>query len=170
MKEIRRYNPITNSLEIEYIEGEYYTKSQRQMDKNVVRIAPIIIELSKDQERGIRNQLETFNLHPLHNMEVEKNMIIERSKKEMETGMKFEIDHIYPIIHGGPHHHDNLQLIPRRINIQKKDRLDYFNPTIKHWSEIPTHLLEWVDNRKEMFDKFKQSVLIKQSKLKRLET
>jgi len=39
------------------------------------------------------------------------------------TGVQFHVDHIYPIAKGGLHKLSNLQLLPAKINIRKKDKI-----------------------------------------------
>lgn len=37
------------------------------------------------------------------------------------TGISHEVDHIIPVKHDGPHHEFNLQILPEKINGEKKD-------------------------------------------------
>ena len=60
------------------------------------------------------------------------------------TGTKYHVDHILPISKGGPHHHDNLQIITQTLNNQKKDNTNFEHPDLKHWTELPIELLNWV--------------------------
>jgi len=39
------------------------------------------------------------------------------------TGIKFHVDHIFPISKGGIHHPLNLQILPAKINIQKSNKV-----------------------------------------------
>ena len=41
-------------------------------------------------------------------------------------GVQFHVDHIYPIAKGGLHKLSNLQLLPAKINIRKKDKIPCF--------------------------------------------
>lgn len=38
------------------------------------------------------------------------------------TGIRFEVDHVRPIMRGGLHHETNLQVVPRRVNRAKRDK------------------------------------------------
>jgi hypothetical protein len=42
------------------------------------------------------------------------------------TEVQFHVDHIYPISKGGLHKLSNLQLLPAKINIRKKDKIPCF--------------------------------------------
>jgi hypothetical protein len=66
---------------------------------------------------------------------------------EKDTGYKWSIDHIYPLYHGGPHWHLNLQVIPHLFNLQKNNKLNYINIHIKHWTDLPAEVLNWIKNR-----------------------
>jgi len=41
------------------------------------------------------------------------------------TGIKHEVDHIWPLSKGGSHCHRNLQVIPSKLNQRKSARMDY---------------------------------------------
>jgi len=50
--------------------------------------------------------------------------IYEEARKLTQlTGIPYEVDHKIPIVHGGLHHQDNLQIITQRENRQKGSRL-----------------------------------------------
>lgn len=38
------------------------------------------------------------------------------------TGIRWEVDHVIPLIAGGPHHESNLQVITMKKNRSKYDR------------------------------------------------
>jgi 5-methylcytosine-specific restriction endonuclease McrA len=42
---------------------------------------------------------------------------------EEETGVKWEVDHIVPLCAGGKHEYNNLQVIPKTINVMKGGRV-----------------------------------------------
>lgn len=44
------------------------------------------------------------------------------------TGYKWELDHMVPLNKGGMHKYDNMQVIPRKLNRIKSDRLIYTRP------------------------------------------
>ena len=39
-----------------------------------------------------------------------------------EMGKDFEVDHIKPLSKGGQHHPDNLQILPKQFNREKRDK------------------------------------------------
>ena len=88
------------------------------------------------------------------------------------TGTKYHVDHILPISKGGPHHHDNLQIITQTLNHQKFNNTNFEHPDLKHWTDLPIELLSWVkiNNLKSFskvvkdygIDNFKNKLLKKQ--------
>jgi hypothetical protein len=92
-------------------------------------------------------------LHPDHDVEIEKQLINNARELELLYGIKYHVDHIWPLSKGGPHHHDNLQIISQSLNNQKKDYVDFTHPDIKSWMDLPTHLLKWIKlNKSEQFN------------------
>jgi hypothetical protein len=78
--------------------------------------------LAKESRRRarIKNQLCILNR--------EDELIIQeiyKARKRISdcTGVQFHVDHIYPIAKGGLHKLSNLQLLPAKINIRKKDKI-----------------------------------------------
>jgi len=51
--------------------------------------------------------------------------VIYKARKRISdcVGIQFHVDHIYPIAKGGLHKLSNLQLLPAKINIKKKDKI-----------------------------------------------
>jgi hypothetical protein len=83
-------------------------------------------------------------LHPDHNVDIERvyhNMAI---RVKTCLGIDYHVDHILPLNSGGFHHHGNLQVIPGRINIVKSDNIEYTNPILIHWIELPDFLIEHI--------------------------
>ncbi|MGH2487451.1 MAG: hypothetical protein ACRDHE_15710, partial [Ktedonobacterales bacterium] len=54
---------------------------------------------------------------------------------EAFMGSPFHVDHILPLARGGKHHHDNLRVLPARLNLVKNDRLDseVTDPEFHQW-------------------------------------
>ena len=85
------------------------------------------------------------------------------------TGTKYHVDHILPISKGGPHHHDNLQIITQTLNNQKSNNTNFEHQDLKHWTDLPIELLNWIktNNLKQFskvvkiygIDKFKNKLL-----------
>ena len=78
----------------------------------------------------------------IYNFEIEKGMELQRQKLELENGERYDLDHIWPLSRGGLHHHENLQIIPKQINLEKHDNLNFKHPDIKHWSDLPQWLID----------------------------
>ena len=52
------------------------------------------------------------------------NSIYEASQRITKcTGIQFHVDHIKPLSRGGMHAPNNLQILPARINLQKRDKV-----------------------------------------------
>lgn len=51
--------------------------------------------------------------------------VIYKTRKRISDciGIQFHVDHIYPLAKGGLHKLSNLQLLPAKINIRKKDKI-----------------------------------------------
>lgn len=76
--------------------------------------------------------------------------VFELSRKiSQETGMPHEVDHIIPMNLGGWHHHDNLQILPHKINESK--HVDPFWEMVgfKSWKDVPEHL--WPEKLKPSY-------------------
>jgi hypothetical protein len=54
----------------------------------------------------------------------------QRTRLEKRLGIKFHIDHIVPLARGGHHMPSNLQVLPARLNLMKKDSNSY------RWEEM----------------------------------
>jgi hypothetical protein len=54
------------------------------------------------------------------------------------TGEPFHVDHIHPLAAGGPHHQDNLQLLPAAVNISKNAKVgvDPTGPTVSAMNSL----------------------------------
>lgn len=51
-------------------------------------------------------------------------------------GLEWQIDHIIPLSKGGPHHPDNLQIVTKKYNLQKKNRIDFRPPRVSEYFGI----------------------------------
>lgn len=89
-----------------------------------------------------RRAVKLTQLHPNHNPRIEAAFHKMRIMLDEETGIKWAVDHIWPLAKGGPHHHCNLQVIPLSINCEKKDSMDYTHPDILTWRDIPSFLTQ----------------------------
>jgi 5-methylcytosine-specific restriction endonuclease McrA len=60
--------------------------------------------------------------------EAEKMKVELYYKISQHLGPDWHVDHIHPISHGGLHHPDNLQIVTKKYNLQKKDKLNFREP------------------------------------------
>lgn len=60
----------------------------------------------------------------------------------MASGRRHHVDHIIPLIHGGWHHEDNLQPMPKAMNETKHDNPFWLSPSLeyKDWRDVPREL------------------------------
>lgn len=101
-----------------------------------------------------RRAVKKDQMHPEHDLIIEKNLYDLATQLGEDHGNKYHVDHIWPLARGGPHHHDNLQVITGDINQEKNDSILFKHPDIKTWCDLPDHILKWVkDNKRENFDK-----------------
>jgi 5-methylcytosine-specific restriction endonuclease McrA len=61
----------------------------------------------------------------------EKHQIELIYKKSQELGQDWQVDHIIPLSKGGLHHPDNLQVVTKRYNLEKRAKLNFRLPTNK---------------------------------------
>jgi hypothetical protein len=107
-----------------------------------------------------RRAIKQDQLHPDRDAIIEQNLYITARKLFNETGVKYHVDHIWPLAKGGPHHHDNLQVITSDINNSKNNNMLFKHPDIKTWCDLPDHILKWVkDHKREWFDKVVNQVV-----------
>lgn len=78
--------------------------------------------------------------HPDHSLEKEQLLRDQLKALEEATGLAYAIDHIWPISKGGIHHHDNLQVLPQRLNSIKSDNVTWSHPDYKNIYDLPEAL------------------------------
>lgn len=101
-----------------------------------------------------RRAVKRDQMHPEHDLLIEKNLYDLATQLGDKCCNKYHVDHIWPLAKGGPHHHDNLQVITGDINQEKNDSILFKHPDIKTWCDLPDHILKWVkDNKQENFNK-----------------
>jgi hypothetical protein len=89
-----------------------------------------------------RRALKLDALHPDHNTDIENTLELMRKRVTECTGIKFAMDHIFPLSKGGLHHHLNLQIIPHKINNNKLANLSYHNPSILDFTDMDRTILK----------------------------
>jgi hypothetical protein len=90
-----------------------------------------------------RRAVQAEALHHGHSFAIESVFEKMRQRLTKCLGINFDLDHIFPISQGGPHHHGNLQVVPRVLNIKKGNKLNYTHPVLTHWTELPESLINW---------------------------
>jgi hypothetical protein len=105
----------------------------------------------RERNRAIKKML----LHPLHDFTKEHNLQRLAAQISATTSIPHHIDHIIPLAHGGWHHHDNLQILPRNINIKKGKNPFWFMAGFKSWKNVPCSL--WPQSLRSEYEKRKNS-------------
>ena len=67
-------------------------------------------------------------------------MRAECERLKIVTGIEYSIDHIIPLSIGGKHHHSNLQIMPKWLNILKRANPWWEYPGYKCWRDVPEKL------------------------------
>ena len=116
-----------------------YRSEYSERHKEWVKNNPEKVSLIYNRARAKREGA----LHPEHNNNIEFTLDSMRLRVQNCLGIKFEKDHILPIACGGPHHHGNLQIIPKSINREKRANLNYTHNLLTHWTKLPLELINW---------------------------
>ncbi len=87
-------------------------------------------------------------LHPDHNFDLEKMLVIARYLIQKATGIPHHIDHIIPLSAGGWHHHLNLQILPASLNVKKHDNIWAEIPGFRNWRMVPEFL--WPEKMQDL--------------------
>ena len=149
----------SNSEKYKAIRREYYkanTDKVKAANKAWQIANPEKYHLIKSRQRAIKSN----QTHPNHDLEIERELIIKSREMHKKHGIKQHIDHIWPLSKGGPHHHDNLQVISETLNTQKRNSVLFSHQDIKTWVDLPLHILQWIKiNKKEKFDGVLEEVI-----------
>lgn len=101
------------------------------------------VEKNPDRKRAHnarRRARRTEQLHFDHSPLVEADLQAQALSIEKETGIRQCVDHIIPLIHGGWHHHLNLQVLPLGLNSAKRHDPFWEHPSYKSWKDVPEFL------------------------------
>lgn len=79
-------------------------------------------------------------IHPDLDANAEKTLYLLAAELTQKTGKPHQVDHIIPLISGGWHHHDNLQILPGPINASKSTNAFWTHPDYLSWKDVPNHL------------------------------
>lgn len=76
-------------------------------------------------EKGAKRRSIRKNQTPVDsNRNFIKQFYITRKRISDCIGIKFHVDHIFPLSCGGLHHENNLRVIPAKINLRKGTRIE----------------------------------------------
>lgn len=87
-----------------------------------------------------RRTLKRKQLHPEHNFSIEEEMRKAADALIKQTGVEHHVDHIIPIKHGGWHHHENMQILPRSVNLSKSSSPFWTSTEYKDFRSVPQSL------------------------------
>lgn len=81
-------------------------------------------------------------VHSGHSRKRELELFAVASILTRLTGQEYQVDHIIPIAAGGWHHHDNMQVMPMRLNTSKNDNPYWLAPSrlYRDWRNVPVEL------------------------------
>ena len=93
-----------------------------------------------------RYALKKNLMHPQHDKSKELALLAEATRLTRETGVDHQVDHIIPLGAGGWHHHENMQVLPMRVNTSKNDSAFWLSPNAewRDWRSVPSWL--WPDH------------------------
>lgn len=100
-----------------------YVKRRRENNVRWAKENPIKNAIKYARRRAMKlNQTPTLT-------QEEKYQIEMIYKKSQELGKDWHVDHIRPLSKGGLHHPNNLQIVQKKYNLQKSDKLNFRLPT-----------------------------------------
>lgn len=75
-----------------------------------------------------------------HDIAIEAALHCQATALTRQTGRKHHVDHIIPLAAGGWHHHENLQVIPLTVNVQKNRDPFWTSECYRDWRSVPSWL------------------------------
>lgn len=88
----------------------------------------------------LRKARKRSAVHPEMDWDKERTMFVRAQRLTRQTEILHVVDHIIPIIAGGWHHHDNLQILPNLVNCSKNDDPFWEKSGYKSWRDVPQKL------------------------------
>jgi molybdopterin synthase catalytic subunit len=134
-------------------ERQYYAKNPKKVNERNQKYYWENLEkfAATNQRRRARKKSQ---IHPELDRQLEEAIHAQCIHLTHTTGEVHHVDHIIPIACGGFHHHDNLQCLPAKLNLQKHDNPVWEHHGYKCWRDVPTHL--WP----KQLDKLYSSLLV----------
>ncbi len=79
-------------------------------------------------------------IHPGFDKKLEIALFVQAAMLGESTGVKHHVDHIIPLLHGGWHHHLNMQVLPALVNQKKWADPFWQVEGYKSWRDVPSYL------------------------------
>jgi hypothetical protein len=145
-KQMREYNIIHKNDIKKYNQNNkellraYYHKNKSIFLKNskkyYIKNREKHLEYMKQYRKNNKGRINSLNirnkknrkksLHPQRNEKIIKVFYDMSNRLSKCLGIKFNVDHIFPISKGGWHHEENLQVITEVLNKKKSAKTDFF--------------------------------------------
>ena len=130
-------NPEKAAREKQRSRDYVLSDTQREKKKQRDRVRRLNSPEESRAARSRRRAALRGAKHPDHDRKRERWLHKLANRLQRITGEKWHVDHIVPIKAGGLHHHDNLQVIPAKWNMQKNAN-PYWRPTpCPPWFKAP---------------------------------
>lgn len=162
----KKYREANEEKQKQYMKNYYNENSEKYKAERKEYYKNNTEKVKSESKAWMKNNPDKYNaiksrrrarklnqMHPDHDSEIEKFLYRESRRLESINEIGYNVDHIWPLSIGGPHHHDNLQVIAKSLNQAKKDNIMFSHPDIKTWIDLPSHILEWIKvNQNEYFE------------------
>lgn len=138
----RRYNEYINER---YANKEERLASARVRGKRHRQKHPEMVAM-KTRRRYAEKKRRT---HPDLDKKEELKLFRFAAKLTKAMGLPHHVDHIIPLSSGGWHHHENLQVLPDFMNLEKGTDPFWEREHFKSWRDVPEHL--WPDQLADQY-------------------
>jgi hypothetical protein len=148
----RRKSPEHKAKFNEYIRNRYANKARRlEMGRARSKKHRTEKPWMNAQKTRRRYAVKKARMHPDLNHTSERALFEQAARLARETGVEHHVDHIIPLKHGGWHHHDNLQVLPGPVNLEKGTNPLWYHPGYKSWRDVPEHL--WPEQMRDTYQR-----------------
>ena len=138
---LKRLDPKYQAEFRDYIKNRYKNVEMRKRKTNVRnkkhRQEKPWMNSQKTRRRYVAKKNRT---HPDIDRNIERALFEEASKLTKQTGIDHHVDHIIPIMHGGWHHHENMQILPSSVNLSKSSSPFWTSNEYKDFRSVPQSL------------------------------
>lgn len=137
----RRKDPIYRAKFNEYIRTRYLKRADvREKNKKRSQVWDKQFPERRSIRASKRRALIKKVCHCDHDPNIELGLRKLADQLTKETGIRHHIDHIIPIAHGGMHHHQNLQILPEPVNLQKSSNPFWTSEIYLDFRSVPRTL------------------------------